>query len=267
MVAGLLVVSAVMGGLHNVAAPNLVKLTLVYLPVAASSRNAILPFSQQTLDMKIYRSFGKRLFDLAAVVVTAPCWLALFVIVAVLVRWKLGSPVLFRQERPGRDAKIFAIIKFRSMTDARDAQGNLLPDPARQTDFGRWLRRTSLDEIPELINVLRGEMSLVGPRPLLIRYLPRYSPEQARRHEVLPGITGLAQVKGRNDISWEEKFRFDVAYVDNLSWWLDLKILGLTFWKVAAREGVIEPATGRHQEFIGKAPIDSHLESNSDKKM
>ncbi len=201
--------------------------------------------------MKLYRKFGKRLFDLAAVILAAPLWGPLFLVVALLVRWKLGSPIFFRQKRPGYWGGIFAIIKFRTMTDARDAQGGLLPDPARQTPFGRWLRRSSLDEIPELFNVLRGDMSLVGPRPLLIQYLPRYSPEQARRHDVLPGITGLAQVKGRNDISWEDKFRLDVWYVDNLSLGLDLKILFQTVSKVVAREGVIEPATGVHQEFMG----------------
>ncbi len=204
--------------------------------------------------MTFYRQFGKRLFDFAAIVLTAPLWVPLYVVVAVLVRCKLGSPVLFRQERPGRGGKIFAIIKFRSMTDARDSRGELLPDGVRLNPFGRWLRRTSLDELPELINVMRGDMSLVGPRPLLIRYLPRYSPEQARRHEVLPGITGLAQIKGRNEITWEEKFRQDVWYVDHVTWALDIKILLLTLWKVLVREGVVEPATGVHQEFMGQGP-------------
>ncbi len=204
--------------------------------------------------MSLYRHGGKRAFDLVLVLLMAPVWLPLLAVVAVLVRAKLGSPVLFRQPRPGRYATTFAIIKFRSMTEARDTLGNLLPDPARQTSFGRWLRRTSLDELPELINVVRGDMSLVGPRPLLIRYLPRYSPTQARRHDVLPGITGLAQVKGRNNISWEEKFRLDVWYAENLSWGLDIKILLLTVGKVLAHEGVVEPATGVHQEFLGSPP-------------
>ncbi len=203
--------------------------------------------------MTLYRNIGKRVLDLAIVVLAAPLWVPLFAVVAVLVRCKLGSPVLFRQARPGRGAKTFEIIKFRTMTDARDARGELLPDPERQTPFGRWLRRSSLDEIPELLNVLLGEMSLVGPRPLLIRYLPRYSAEQARRHEVLPGITGLAQVKGRNDIDWADKFRLDVWYVDNLSCSLDLKILIETIGKVLAREGVVEPTVGRHTEFMGDA--------------
>jgi sugar transferase EpsL len=201
--------------------------------------------------MSLYRQGGKRGLEVAAVVLTAPCWLPLALVVALLVRCKLGAPVLFRQPRPGWRGEVFSICKFRTMTDARDAQGILLPDLARLTPFGRWLRRTSLDELPELFNVLRGDMSLVGPRPLLIRYLPRYSPEQARRHDVRPGVTGLAQVKGRNDITWEEKFRLDVWYADHLTWWLDIKILLLTIWKVLAREGVVEPATGIHQEFMG----------------
>jgi len=201
--------------------------------------------------MGFYRKTGKRLFDLAAVILTAPAWLLLLAGLALLVRLKLGAPVLFRQKRPGTRGDIFEIIKFRTMTEARDAQENLLPDTIRLTSFGRWLRRTSLDEVPELINVLRGDMSLVGPRPLLIKYLPLYSHDQARRHHVLPGITGLAQIKGRNDITWEDKFRLDVWYVDNLSWGLDLKILFQTVWKVLAREGVVEPTVGLHQEFTG----------------
>ncbi len=204
--------------------------------------------------MKFYRKFGKRVFDLVVIVLAAPCWVPLLLIVALAVRLKLGSPVFFRQKRPGWKGEIFSIVKFRSMTEARDTQGKLLPDPERQTPFGRWLRSSSLDELPELFNVLRGNMSLVGPRPLLIHYLPLYSPEQARRHDVLPGITGLAQVKGRNDISWEDKFNLDVWYVDNVSLGLDLKILLQTLGKVVSREGVIEPTVGRHQEFRGSPP-------------
>jgi sugar transferase EpsL len=204
--------------------------------------------------MSFYSKIGKRLFDLAAVLLSAPVWLPILAVVAVLVRLRLGSPVLFRQKRPGYRGSIFEIIKLRTMTNACDAQGNLLPDQVRLTSFGRWLRATSLDELPELFNVLRGDMSLVGPRPLLIKYLPLYSPEQARRHNVLPGITGLAQIKGRNDITWEDKFRLDVWYVDHLSWWLDVKILFLTVWKVVAREGVVEPTVGVHQEFTGSPP-------------
>jgi len=204
--------------------------------------------------MSLYRHSGKRIFDVVAVILAAPLWLPLTLIVALLVRCKLGAPVFFRQRRPGLRGETFEIIKFRTMTDDCDAQGNLLPDLERLTPFGRWLRRTSLDELPELFNVLRGEMSLVGPRPLLIRYLPRYSPEQARRHHVRPGLTGLAQVKGRNDITWEEKFRLDVSYADHLTFGLDIKILFLTIGKVLAREGIVEPATGIHQEFMGSPP-------------
>jgi len=201
--------------------------------------------------MGFYRKFGKRLFDLTVVILAAPAWLVVLGVMALLVRLKLGSPVLFRQKRPGLRGGNFEIIKLRTMTDERDTQGNLLPDQIRLTPFGRWLRRTSLDELPELFNVLRGDMSLVGPRPLLIKYMPLYSAEQARRHDVLPGITGLAQIKGRNDISWEDKFRLDVWYVDHLSWGQDIKILFQTIGKVLAREGVVEPTVGVHQEFTG----------------
>jgi len=155
--------------------------------------------------------------DFLLVFVTSPVWLPLLGVTALLVLWQLGSPILFRQNRPGLRGKPFAILKFRTMTNARDAQGNLLPDAQRLTLLGRALGSTSLDELPELLNVLRGDMSLVGPRPLLMEYLPRYTPEQARRHEVMPGITGWAQVNGRNAISWEEKFKLDVWYVDHCS--------------------------------------------------
>lgn len=180
----------------------------------------------------------KRAFDIlaaaSALVLLSPLLLGL----ALLVRLKLGSPVLFRQQRPGLHGRIFTMLKFRTMTDTRDAQGKLLPDAERLTPFGRLLRATSLDELPELWNVLKGEMSLVGPRPLLVEYLPRYTPEQARRHEVRPGITGLAQIKGRNALSWDKKFELDVWYVDNRSFLLDMKILFLTCLKVFQREGV-----------------------------
>lgn len=180
----------------------------------------------------------KRGFDLLVVIAAAPFWLPVLAVVALLVRLKLGSPVFFRQKRPGQGARIFEMIKFRTMTDARDTAGHLLPDAVRLTPFGKFLRSTSLDELPELLNVLRGEMSLVGPRPLLVQYLPRYSPRQARRHEVRPGITGLAQVKGRNALSWDEKFEWDVRYVEQQSLWLDLRILGLTVKTVLVREGI-----------------------------
>ena len=183
-------------------------------------------------------SASKRLFDLLLTIPGVIVILPVIVLAGVLVRVKLGSPVLFCQTRPGRNAKPFVMHKFRSMTDERDSQGQLLPDDQRLTRFGKVLRSTSLDEFPALINVIKGDMSLVGPRPLLMEYLPRYSAEQARRHEVRPGITGWAQVNGRNAISWEEKFELDVWYVDNQSLLLDVKILWMTFAKVFKREGV-----------------------------
>lgn len=186
----------------------------------------------------MYRRHLKRIFDLciasAALIALAP----LLLIIAALVRVSLGAPVIFRQQRPGLHGKPFTLLKFRSMTDARDAEGNLLPDDRRLTRFGRFLRSSSLDELPELINVVRGDMSLVGPRPLLMEYLDRYTPEQMRRHAVRPGITGWAQVNGRNAITWEQKFALDVWYVDHLSFWLDLRILALTVWRVARCEGI-----------------------------
>jgi sugar transferase EpsL len=180
----------------------------------------------------------KRSFDLMVsltlLVVLAPLILALAAVVAV----KIGSPVLFRQQRPGLDARPFELIKFRTMSDARDADGNLLPDAERLSRFGSFLRASSLDELPGLVNVLRGEMSLVGPRPLLMQYVPLYSPFEARRHEVRPGVTGWAQINGRNALSWDEKFALDVWYVDNRSFWLDLRILALTALKVVRRDGI-----------------------------
>jgi len=171
-----------------------------------------------------------------------------------LVRAKLGSPVFFRQIRPGLRCKPFVMVKFRTMTDERGPDGALLPDAVRLTSFGQFLRSTSLDELPELWNVLKGDMSLVGPRPLLMEYLTLYSPEQARRHETRPGITGWAQVNGRNAISWEERFRLDTWYVDNQSLWLDLKILGLTVKKVFLREGVNAAGEATMSKFTGNKP-------------
>lgn len=195
---------------------------------------------------------SKRLFDLVlsapGLILVSPLLLA----VALLVRLYLGRPVIFCQERPGYRGRLFPVLKFRTMNDARDAQGNLLPDAERLTSLGRFLRSTSLDELPELINVIRGEMSLVGPRPLFAKYLERYTPEQARRHEVLPGITGWAQVHGRNALSWEDKFHLDVWYVDNRSFWLDIRILLLTFWKVLKREGISQPGHVTAEEFMGE---------------
>ena len=191
----------------------------------------------------------KRVFDLLAVILTAPLWLPLLAVVAVLVRLKLGSPVFFRQQRPGKDEVIFEMIKFRTMTDAREADGRLMADDRRLTPFGRWLRATSLDELPELLNVLKGEMSLVGPRPLLVRYLPRYSPEQRRRHAVRPGITGWAQVNGRNALTWEQKFTHDVWYVDHQSLALDLRILFRTMKAVLVRDGISAKGEATMPEF------------------
>lgn len=172
-----------------------------------------------------------------------------------LVTWvDLGSPVFFRQQRPGLHGKPFTLYKFRTMTDERDDQGDLLPDAERLTPLGRFLRSTSLDELPELINVLQGDMSLVGPRPLLMRYLDRYTPEQMRRHDVKPGITGWAQVNGRNAVSWEEKFALDVWYVDEQSLWLDIKIIALTVAAIIKREGISQPGYATAQEFMGENP-------------
>ena len=181
---------------------------------------------------------GKRIFDLVLSFLLLLGLTSVLLIVVVLVRFKLGSPVLFRQQRPGLGGKPFKLYKFRTMTDARDGDGNLLPDSERLTRFGRFLRKTSLDELPELFNVLKGDMRLVGPRPLLMQYLDRYTPEQARRHEVKPGITGWAQINGRNNVKFSERLKMDVWYVDNLSLWLDLKIIALTLFTVANRTGM-----------------------------
>ena len=186
----------------------------------------------------MYKSFLKRLIDIVVSVVFILCFWWLYIVLALLIKIKLGGPVLFKQERPGLNGKIFTMYKFRSMTDGRDKNGKLLSDSERVTSFGRVLRATSLDEIPEFVNVLKGDMSLVGPRPLLVEYLPRYNEFQARRHEVKPGITGWAQINGRNAISWEDKFKYDVEYVINQSFLMDLKILFLTVKKVVVRENI-----------------------------
>lgn len=200
----------------------------------------------------------KRLFDLS-VSALALLVLALPLLVLIwLVRRKLGSPVFFRQVRPGLNGLPFEMVKFRTMTDERGSDGQLLPDAVRLTSFGRFLRSTSLDELPELWNVLKGEMSLVGPRPLLMEYLPLYSPEQARRHDVRPGVTGWAQVNGRNAISWEEKFELDVWYVDHQSLWLDFKILWLTVKKVLVREGISAAGDATMPIFKGKNESDKN---------
>ena len=195
----------------------------------------------------------KRLFDILVSLGVLLFFSPVILLTAVLVRAKLGSPILFKQIRPGMNGESFEMIKFRSMLDAVDKDGNPLPDEQRLPGFGKFLRASSLDELPGLWNVLKGDMSLVGPRPLLVEYLPLYSPEQARRHEVRPGITGWAQVNGRNAISWEEKFKFDVWYVDNQSFWLDLKILFLTVKKVFVREGISAADHVTMEKFAGTA--------------
>lgn len=193
----------------------------------------------------------KRAFD----IVFSAGWLVgfspLLLVVAILVRLKLGSPVLFVQERPGLRARPFRMVKFRTMTDARGPDGELLPDEQRLTAFGRFLRSTTLDEFPEMWNVLLGDMSVVGPRPLLMRYVPRYDAFQARRMEVKPGVTGWAQVNGRNSLTWEEKFALDVWYVDHRTFWLDMKIVVLTFFKVFARTGINSDKAATMEEFRG----------------
>ena len=197
----------------------------------------------------MYRKYIKRLLDilisLCGIIMLSPVYL----IVWILVRVKLGKPALFTQERPGKDGKIFKLYKFRSMTDARDEKGELLPDEVRLTKFGRMLRATSLDELPELFTILKGDMSLIGPRPLLTKYLPYYTEEESHRHDVLPGLTGLAQVNGRNAIGWEQRFAYDLEYVNNISFFLDLKILCMTIGKVLNRSGVLSGAEQTTVDF------------------
>ena len=200
----------------------------------------------------MYRSFFKRVFDfilsLTAIIILSPVLLLLTVIGAFL----MGGNPFFTQERPGKDCKIFKLVKFKSMNNKRDERGELLPDEKRLTSYGQFIRNTSLDELPELINILKGDMAVVGPRPLLVRYLTRYSKTQARRHEVRPGLTGLAQVNGRNAISWEEKFRYDVEYVDNLCLMLDIKIMLMTVLKVVKRDGISSENSATMEEFMGQ---------------
>jgi sugar transferase EpsL len=194
---------------------------------------------------------SKRALDLVAATLGLIILSPLIVLIAILVRILLGAPVVFRQQRPGYREKPFYLYKFRTMTDARDASGRLLPDEQRLTPFGRFLRALSLDEMPELVNILRGDMSLVGPRPLLMQYLPLYSPEQHRRHDAFPGLTGWAQVNGRNALDWQARFTLDVWYVDHWSFWLDIKILLLTLWKVVSREGISQPGQATTEYFTG----------------
>ena len=197
----------------------------------------------------MYKNGIKRLIDILVsglgIVVLSPVFLILYV----LVRVKLGSPVLFRQERPGRNEKIFTLCKFRTMTDKRDENGNLLPDEVRLTKFGKLLRSTSLDELPELFNILKGDMSIIGPRPLLVRYLPWYKEEERHRHDVRPGLTGLAQVNGRNALGWEDRFAFDLEYVKHCSFGMDLKIIIMTVGKVLKRSGTLSGAEQTVEDF------------------
>ena len=193
----------------------------------------------------------KRLFDLVFASLLLIFLLPFCLVIALLVRLFLGKPIFFRQTRPGLHGTPFTIYKFHSMTDERDKEGNLLPDRNRLTNFGRFLRKTSMDELPELLNVLKGNMSIVGPRPLLMQYLERYTPEQAQRHEVKPGITGWAQVNGRNAISWDDKFTLDVWYVKHQSLSLDIKIICLTVWAILTRKGINQPGQATAEEFIG----------------
>ncbi|MAS37451.1 MAG: sugar transferase [Anaerolineaceae bacterium] len=201
----------------------------------------------------MYRNGLKRVSDIVlaslALVLASP----LLLVLCVLVYIKHGAPVIFRQQRPGLNGQPFMMFKLRTMRDAYDNAGNPLPDAERLTPFGRFLRSTSLDELPELVNVLRGDMSLVGPRPLLMQYLERYTPRQARRHEVRPGITGWAQVNGRNALSWEDRFELDVWYVEHCSLWLDLRIIALTVWKVLRREGISQAGEATMTEFKGQS--------------
>ena len=199
----------------------------------------------------MYKNFIKRILDIIlsflALVILSP----LLILTAFLIRIKLGAPVFFKQLRPGKNEKIFGILKFRTMTDAKDENGNLLPDEIRLTRFGQFLRSTSIDELPELLNILNGDMSIVGPRPLLGQYLERYNEEQKHRHEVKPGLTGLAQVNGRNGITWEEKFHYDLEYVKNITFYGDCKIIFQTVMKVFGREGISSATSVTMEEFKG----------------
>lgn len=204
-----------------------------------------------------YERFFKRPLDLLCGLAAVLVFWWLYLILALLVRVKLGSPVLFAQERPGKDEKIFTLYKFRTMTDARDEHGNLLPDEVRLTRFGKLLRATSLDELPEAFNIIKGDMSVIGPRPLLVRYLPRYSKEQRRRHEVRPGLSGYAQVHGRNAVSWQEKFQMDVAYVDHITFFGDLKIIWDSIMVAfIRRDGISSATSATMEEFMGNETVE-----------
>lgn len=226
-----------------------VSLLLGFLVSAAEKR--IKNTRQKHSSFGFYEMHLKRPLDFATAFAVLPFLLPVYIVLAVLVRVKLGKPVIFMQERPGKGGKIFKLYKFRTMTDERDESGQLLPDERRLTAFGKLLRSTSLDELPELFNVLKGDMSLVGPRPLLVEYLPKYSERQARRHEVRPGITGLAQVHGRNAISWEEKFEWDIKYVDEVSFTGDIKIILRTVAAVLNHEGINSETAATMEKFEG----------------
>ena len=193
----------------------------------------------------MYKKFIKRLLDIIISLVGLIILSPIILILAILVRIKLGSPVIFKQERPGKDEKIFKLYKFRSMNNKKDENGNLLPDKDRLTKFGKLMRATSLDELPELINILKGDMSLIGPRPLLVRYLPYYNDKEKHRHDIRPGLTGLAQVNGRNALNWEDRFKYDIEYVNNITFINDVKILFKTFYKVIKKDSVITAGTGK----------------------
>ena len=202
------------------------------------------------MEQKIYKKYLKRVVDLVTSLIFFICFFWLYILLALLVKLKLGSPVIFKQERPGLNEKIFTMYKFRTMTDEKDKNGNLLPDKDRLTKFGRFLRSTSLDEIPELWNVLKGEMSLVGPRPLLVSYLSKYNKYEKRRHEVRPGITGWAQINGRNNTTWADRFKNDIYYVENLSFMLDIKIIIQTFLKVVRRKDINQSENVTMENFL-----------------
>lgn len=202
------------------------------------------------MEQKIYKKYLKRVVDLVTSLIFFICFFWLYILLALLVKLKLGSPVIFKQERPGLNEKIFTMYKFRTMTDEKDKNGNLLSDKDRLTKFGRFLRSTSLDEIPELWNVLKGEMSLVGPRPLLVSYLSKYNKYEKRRHEVRPGITGWAQINGRNNTTWADRFKNDIYYVENLSFMLDIKIIIQTFLKVVRRKDINQSENVTMENFL-----------------
>ena len=217
----------------------------------ASFMNAKIKSNECVYKKGIYEKYFKRPMDFVLALIALIILSPLMLVIAILVKIKLGSPVIFKQKRPGLNEKIFTLYKFRTMTDERDENGELLPDSRRLTKFGKMLRATSLDELPELLNILRGDMSIVGPRPLLIEYLPLYNDNQKRRHEVRPGLTGLAQINGRNAISWEDKFKFDIEYIENISFVGDLKIILSTIKKVFTREGISSETSVTMEPFNG----------------